>query len=356
MITVGNVDNDGARNESSNTSSANFEVTLAAPGNQAVQGVDANGTIIDNTYVYPNGKRYGGGTSMAAPQVTAAAALVLAVNPDLTAAEVKALLVATARTTVVGADGTERAVDAGLGAGVLAVDAAVAAAITMRRTELGLEPAALDTAQLGDLGTVDAVAVSGTGADWTVTAYVRACLPPCTDVTIELQGQGAIGGSVSQHLDAAGEVSWSVTLPERPVTIVVRRTDNQAASRILVDALPFDGHWTGSYSLDWLEGPDARLTEPVPIYATIDAHLTTDGAGGVTMQITYTITIDGTTGQSTSTGTIAGAHVSLSMDGSTFEGTVSRGADGSTTMSGTWTGGSEGWSGGGTWSFTRIGA
>ncbi len=357
MITVGNVNNDGTKEQWSNTSSANFEVTLAAPGHQAVQGVDANGTIIDHTYVYSDGKTYGGGTSMAAPQVSAAAALVLAANPDLTAAEVKALLVATAQKTIVRADGTEQPVDAGLGAGVLSVDAAVAEAIRMQRMKLGLEPADLDVAELGDLGTVDAVAVSGAGDDWTVTAYVRACQGACTDVTIELQGEGTIAGSTSQHLDAAGEVSWSVTLPQRPVTLVVHRTDNGAGSRILVDALSIAGHWTGSYSLDYYTDPyGSSLHEPIPVYATMDVHLTVDGAGGVTAQLTYTLTVaDGATAQSTGTGTISGTHFTLTWEGGLFDGTITSGADGTLAMAGTWSASSEGVSGGGSWTLTRTG-
>lgn len=82
MITVGNVMNDGTRAagqkdedgrvvSKSNMASANFEVTLAAPGEQAVKGFDNQGNLMNNN----------GGTSMATPQVTAAAAMISSLDP-----------------------------------------------------------------------------------------------------------------------------------------------------------------------------------------------------------------------------------------------------------------------------------
>jgi hypothetical protein len=81
IITVGNVLNDGKLVESSNRESNNFEVTLAAPGQNAVWGWDGK-TIIHNL----------GGTSMATPHVTAAAAIIRSMRPDLSAKEIKNIL------------------------------------------------------------------------------------------------------------------------------------------------------------------------------------------------------------------------------------------------------------------------
>jgi hypothetical protein len=261
MITVGNVVNDGTTASSSNTTGPDgkFVVDLAAPGDQAVQGVDANGTIIDDTYQYPGGQSFGGGTSMAAPQVTAAAALLLSVSPDLTAQQIKDLLVSSARTSITRPDGTEQAIDAGVGGRVLAIDLAVLTLINQRRAELGLTPATLTADDLIARGTVDAVAVSGEPDEWTVRGIVKGCEPACTDVSIELQGEGAIGGTTTQHITTApGEISWSATIPTRPATIVIRRSDNNAGSRILIPAVPSDdltGSWIGQGTVTAVDSP-----------------------------------------------------------------------------------------------------
>ncbi|HSQ38223.1 MAG TPA: S8 family serine peptidase, partial [Acidimicrobiia bacterium] len=140
VITVGNVYNDGTTVASSNQSSATFEVTIAAPGHQAVRGVGPDGTVIDNDAVLGtatqtvNGVQTeasipagGGGTSMAAPQVTGAIALMKALDPTLTAQEIKDILKASARPGLPATDGSDTSVpiDPGMGAGLLAVDEAV---------------------------------------------------------------------------------------------------------------------------------------------------------------------------------------------------------------------------------------
>jgi hypothetical protein len=112
VITVGNVNNDGNTNSTSNRVGSGGEVTLAAPGEQSVWGRGADGVII-NSY---------GGTSSAAPMVTAAAALVRAANPDLTASEIKDLLVRTSSTG-----------PTNVGGRILQVDAAVLEAANLQR-------------------------------------------------------------------------------------------------------------------------------------------------------------------------------------------------------------------------------
>ena len=79
MITVGNIMNNGDIVESSNRDGNHSEVTLAAPGQEAVWGRNGNGTI----------RNWGGGTSMATPQVTAAAAIIRSIRPDFNAKEIK---------------------------------------------------------------------------------------------------------------------------------------------------------------------------------------------------------------------------------------------------------------------------
>jgi len=86
MITVGNIYNDGRRTLESNYGSDDFEVTLFAPGEQAVWGRNDNNNITNIR----------GGTSMATPHVTAAAAIIRSIDPTLTAKEIKNILKDTA--------------------------------------------------------------------------------------------------------------------------------------------------------------------------------------------------------------------------------------------------------------------
>jgi hypothetical protein len=349
MITVGNVANDGTTaGTSTNTASANYRVDIAAPGHQAVQSVDATGTVIDDHYLYPGGPAYpngvshGGGTSMAAPQVTAAAALLKSVDPTLTAAQLKELLTESARTTITRPDGTDQAIDPGVGGRALAVDEAVLRLIARRLGRDISTPALLDAfrAELGNLGTVSAVAVSGTGNDWTVTGFVDACHPGCTQLTIEVQGQGAIGGTTTQAVPAApGEATWSVTLPQYPTTIIVRRTDNDAGSRILVDRATLDGHWTGTASLNAgsQDGTSWNATDPLWLF---DLQFATDTSGAVTATGTWTWTWYGSPTPFPPTPvTVAGDQVTMAVgDCWTLQGTLSRPDAASAQITGTWTG------------------
>lgn len=101
MITVGNLMNDGSRaagqkdedgmeTSKSNMASANFEVALAAPGEQSVNGFDNQRNLMNS----------GGGTSMATPQVAATAAMIRALDPGLDAGAIKEIPTQTARTCV----------------------------------------------------------------------------------------------------------------------------------------------------------------------------------------------------------------------------------------------------------------
>lgn len=247
MITVGNVMNDGSTVASSNRAGSGMEVTLAAPGQQAVRGVEADGTPIADY----------GGTSNAAPQVSGAAALLLSIKPDLTAEQLKKYLTDSARTTIERPDGTTASIDPGVGGRVLAVDQAVLNLIRDERIRLGLDPprtlsdtpenaaenAAKDAAlaeMLTGSGVLDSVAVSDGAVSrpdpstWTVTAFVGACAAGCTSVTMEASAGVGFGNS-SQQLDAAGQLTWSnVTVTQYPASLTLYRTDNGAGSRIVI--------------------------------------------------------------------------------------------------------------------------
>jgi len=283
VITVGNVNNDGTTNSSSNLTSADFEVTIAAPGHQAVRGVGPDGSVVNDTTVYGTATRtvnggqqqlpvtYGGGTSMAAPQVTAAIALMKSLDPTLTATDIKKILRDTARPGVPANPEASaylpNPIDEKLGAGLLAVDEAVLAVINRVRVAQGMQP--ITGEQLVSFGVLDAVAISGQPNEYTVRAIVKGCRGDCTDVSISVSGNHALSGSTVQSLAAPGEVEWQVTIAgEYPVTIFVQRKDNGAGSRIFIDKVQIAGTWVGILRLTEFEVsegqtlPDGTPVEP----------------------------------------------------------------------------------------------
>lgn len=118
VITVGNIMNDGQICESSNRNKNNQFVTMAAPGEQAVWGRDNRGNII-NEY---------GGTSMAVPQVAAAAALVKSICTELSAGDIKSMLIDSAQDDINGLEAPPE-----LGGHIIAIDNAVKMAIDKRQ-------------------------------------------------------------------------------------------------------------------------------------------------------------------------------------------------------------------------------
>ncbi|MDD4775864.1 MAG: S8 family serine peptidase, partial [Syntrophomonas sp.] len=130
VITVGNILNDGnisagqpieagtdlAPASKSNKAGRSYEVTLAAPGEQSVWGVYNN--KIQN---------YWGGTSMATPHVTAAAALIRSIDPCLTAGEIKAIIIKTAHNQTGNTPASQE-----LGGRILAIDKALNETIRQR--------------------------------------------------------------------------------------------------------------------------------------------------------------------------------------------------------------------------------
>lgn len=226
MITVGNIMNDGTKADSSNTASNNFEVTLAAPGQQAVFGFNNQGDL----------KNEFGGTSMATPQVTSAAALLKSVNPNLTPAEIKAILMGTAREGVtLGTPGQQdwRSVptEEGLGGRVLAVDQAVLKVINDQRVKLGMEALDMEEALASARVILTAESDEAAAGEWKVTADIQGVGPQGADVVLDLQGEGAVAGSKMQHILEPTRLTWDITVRDT-ATVVVKRLDTNGCSRL----------------------------------------------------------------------------------------------------------------------------
>ena len=236
VITVGNVTNDGKVWKESNTANTTtgheFEVSIFAPGEQSVHGYDpATGTVVKDH----------GGTSMAAPQVTATIALLQSLDPKLTPDEIKKLLVASARK---GPDGQP----------ILAVDEAVYAVLDINCRVAGTGPCPTRE-EMANRGAIDAVATPLTDAagEYLVRGIVQSVGGDGTDVTIDVQGGAVTKGETPRHLAKAGELGWTVKMDEEKGTVTVRRTDNGAGSIITLEKIDINGTWAGTFTITKLD-------------------------------------------------------------------------------------------------------
>jgi hypothetical protein len=224
LITVGNTNNDGSMFADSNTKTANFEVTLSAPGEQSVRGYDPSTGQVTAS---------GGGSSMAAPQVAAAVALLQSLNPELDAAQIKQILSVTARKNDAGDP-------------ILAVDEAVFEVINMTRELDGLP--ALTREQMQNQGVIDAVAtpVKDSPNEYLVRAIVQSVGSSGVDVTITLSSGEIRQGETPRAMTAPGEVGWMVRMDDDKGIITVYRQDTKAGSRISLEQLDINGSWKGT--------------------------------------------------------------------------------------------------------------
>jgi hypothetical protein len=244
MVSVGNVNNNGTTAQSSSKVNTNpgeeFEVTLAAAGQETVQGVDKDGNPIVAGYTNGEYTNYGGGTSAASPQVAAAAALLLALDPELSAAEIKQILSDTARPG-----------PAEVGGKILAVDQAVLQVINQQRDSMGLPAVTGEELEKG--GVIDAVATSQDEEGqnvWSVKAIIDS-LPSAegAEITITATTGTKIEGQTTQKITVPGDIVWApVKIPNETAQITITRSDSGASTIISFEPIDLNGYWEGSFT------------------------------------------------------------------------------------------------------------
>jgi hypothetical protein len=213
VITVGNVTNANLRAASSDkmTAGGTGEITLAAPGEQAVWGRGADGEVRADY----------GGTSSATPMVSATAALIRAIDPELSAAQIKALIA-----------GSAGAGDRAVGGRTLRVDRAVRKAIDGARARAGLVPLTDAMIDAGQARCQIAVSATLTGrldepagtSQWTVRAKLVSIAGP---TAVALAMTGGLAPNAALPVTANGQsVAWPVLVPPAGATITLTRLDN----------------------------------------------------------------------------------------------------------------------------------
>ncbi len=250
VITVGAIDRIGEAASFTNAEAGGSagEVTLAAPGVNIPVGIgEATGVT-----------RVMSGTSFATPMVTASIALIRSINPDLSAVEIKDLLVRTAYAGVPSQSGdTSKLIPESLGGGVLRVDEAVLVAINDMRAKATPPLDAVTKEGLLALATfgVEEQPV-GTGK-FTVTASVDEVKDQAT-LSFELFDEGAVDGDSHVTLAAPGSADWGVTLADLTVTgsAKVCRVEASRCCVVELQAADIPGTYDGVLVLESVEAVD----------------------------------------------------------------------------------------------------
>ena len=216
VLTVGALNNDGTRAEFSNyAATEDAEVTLSAPGVDMLLGTDENGQPIKAS-----------GTSFAAPQVSAAIAIIQSISPGMDAAQIKELLVETAANSVT-TDSGSNPIPEGMGKGILRVDEAVLKAINNERKKDGESPFTMQ--ELLDRSTVDLFAETGF-REYTLRASVPDAEGSNVSLKLEVKGKCSIEEDTVQSVQVGEEAVWNLMLEDDSVFIRVFRTDTEGCA------------------------------------------------------------------------------------------------------------------------------
>ena len=283
LVTVGGLNHQGERwyetwtdaNGAQQVSGSNYvgtggEVTLSAIAQDVFTGFDTNGEPVVKS-----------GTSFATPQVTATVALLQALDPTLTGAQIKQILVDSAATEIANPDINERitAVDPALGGRVLRVDNAVYKVLSERLGVTGTQQEILGRATLE---------ARGRPADNEPLTYmIRATAPDGGDTTtvqISVNGPGSLVPSTESLItdDAVARWRWSFFEPGQTVQATLTRTDTGACARLVITAeetpgFPYAGTYEGS--LIWLHNTQTWDDYYLPFTLVIDREGVVTGDG-----------------------------------------------------------------------------
>ncbi|MEX0704379.1 MAG: S8/S53 family peptidase [Planctomycetales bacterium] len=245
LVTVGSIDNDRVWDSKSNRPGPGGDVMIVAPGASVPRIVAPDGIVLADK----------GGTSMAAPQVTAAAAMMLALDPSLSAADLKKLLIDSAEPafTLDGlremfkadaqplSDDDLRAALDQMPQRVLRVDRCVLAVVNRLRGKAGQPP--VTGQELMSYCGME-VAAAGNHPSFDVRVTLSKVGPGGTEVELELAGEGAIDAPAQRFERDGQSRTAKATLGAETGVVIARRRDTggrqsvelrRAATRLFVE-------------------------------------------------------------------------------------------------------------------------
>jgi hypothetical protein len=244
LVTVGALDGNGALAGYSNSVTTGGEITLSAQGSDVPLGFNEDGTA-----------HSADGTSFSTPQVSAAVAILKSINPNLTAKEIKKILVSTTNKTIDGVFVPYQA-----GSGVLRLDKAVS-----NQLKAVIGPT-YNEEKLENISTITASAKND--KEDHLHYYIQVNIPEVaaggTDVTVTYSGNGMMTGGSTQHISGPGSLDWDFTFlnPGDSSTLTFTRADSKACIKLHLKtmkpvALNAKGWWkvagdTGSIDLTFM--------------------------------------------------------------------------------------------------------
>jgi subtilisin family serine protease len=186
---------------------------IAAPGVQILAGNTPTPTVVASG---PPGQLYQAiaGTSMSAPHITGSAALVLALHPGLTPAEVKSALMMTANTNVVEADGSTPASPFDDGAGRVDLTGVIDPGLALNVTQAQMDAVLTDSIHRIDLNEPSVYDPALPGKVTTSRTFTNITSRAATynvAATSTLAGGVTVSPSVI-HVPPGGTATVSVTL------------------------------------------------------------------------------------------------------------------------------------------------
>jgi hypothetical protein len=114
------------------------------------------------------------------------------------------------------------------------------------------------------MAVIDAVAVPKKPMEYAIRATVENVGEKGTEVSIDLNGQGAIAGLSKQRLGAPGEVSWGFNFltTKDTASLTVRRLDTGGCSRVAITQSILAGKWSGASSITDFKMPGLEGMPP----------------------------------------------------------------------------------------------
>lgn len=212
---------------------------------------------------YESGWSWSSATSSIAPQVTSVASLLKSINPDLTAAQIKDVIVSTSASTI-----GNVTMPANVG-GMLRADEAVLKVINDLRTTKGLSPLDKnDIIKLYDFS----LSSNGGPEEFQIQATTETLSTKAESFSLSITGENfSLSGNNTQTLSKPGSINWDVIKKDQAsvLTAKVVRNNSGSCRQLIIGGTPpieeLAGDWEGTWEVVDFVKPNEKLLDPLII-------------------------------------------------------------------------------------------